>query len=182
MVKVKLYVRTHEGIWGNVGMWDLLQQKIKWRNKQHGGEHVQRGYEKKPFIESQEEDEEMWAVQETYEKQKLLEEYSLCSCYELKMVMIMMTMIMIYSICINNLQRTTILNSSRELSATQNPFYFRSEDISIWCRKVKLFYVSLLSDHRVHFYGRSDVTCTDVLSTPEGIHDLQEIRPWESNP
>ena len=36
-------------------------------------------------------------------------------------------------------QSTTIMNSSHSLCATENHLYFRSEDISIWCKKVKLF-------------------------------------------
>ena len=37
-------------------------------------------------------------------------------------------------------QRTTI-NSSYSLSTTEKRFYFRSEDISVWRRKVKLFMI-----------------------------------------
>jgi hypothetical protein len=60
---------------------------------------------------------------------------------------------------------------------TEKHFYFRSEDISIWRKKVKLFMFYNFKGHRVHFYGSSDVMCTDVLSMPQGIHDWQEIRP-----
>jgi hypothetical protein len=35
--------------------------------------------------------------------------------------------------------KKTIINSSYSLSATEKHFYFRSEDISIWRKKVKLF-------------------------------------------
>ena len=84
-------------------------------------------------------------------------------CYYVKMIVVMMQMITVYLYLYELSQRITIINSSYSLSATEKHSYFRSEDISIWRKKVKLF---MFYSFRVTVYiFMADVTsCVQTFS------------------
>ena len=96
-----------------------------------------------------------------YEKQKPRGKYF--SCYYVKMKMIMTKTVTIYLYLYELSQRTTITSFSYSLSATEKHYGFRSEDISIWHKKVKLF---MFYDFRVTLYiFMAEVTsCVQMFS------------------